>query len=115
MTPHQFRKLALALPEAVESAHMGHPDFRVANKIFATLGSSGEGSAMVKLTPDQQRQHLAEHPQMFVPAAGQWGVRGATMVHLKAATADVLRGALLLAWRNTAPRKLLDLVDGDEV
>ena len=32
---------------------MGHPDFRVAGKIFATLGP-GEAWGMVKLTPAQQ-------------------------------------------------------------
>jgi len=32
-----FAVLALALPEATEAAHMAHPDFRVRNKIFATL------------------------------------------------------------------------------
>ena len=36
MTPNDFRKLALALPETEERAHMNHPDFRVAGKIFAT-------------------------------------------------------------------------------
>ena len=38
MTANEFRGLALALPEAVESSHMDHPDFRVRGKIFATLG-----------------------------------------------------------------------------
>ncbi len=33
-----FRRAALSLPEATEGAHMGHPDFRVRNKIFASLG-----------------------------------------------------------------------------
>ena len=28
MTANDFRKLALSFPEAVESAHMHHPDFR---------------------------------------------------------------------------------------
>ena len=37
MTVDDFRKLALDLPEAIESAHMNHPDFRVRNKIFATI------------------------------------------------------------------------------
>ena len=32
-----FRRTALRLPEATEGAHMGHPDFRVRNKIFASL------------------------------------------------------------------------------
>ena len=33
----QARRLALALPEAVEQDHHGRPSFRVAGKIFATL------------------------------------------------------------------------------
>jgi hypothetical protein len=37
MTPNDFRKLALDLPEVVEAQPMSHPDFRVRGKIFATL------------------------------------------------------------------------------
>ena len=32
MTPGDFRKLALSLPETAEHAHMNHPDFRVAER-----------------------------------------------------------------------------------
>ena len=42
MTADKFRQLALALPEAIEKAHMGHPDFRVGGKIFATLWAGDE-------------------------------------------------------------------------
>jgi hypothetical protein len=38
VTVDAFRRLALSQPEAAEQAHMGHPDFRVGGKIFATLG-----------------------------------------------------------------------------
>lgn len=51
MTAQEFRELALGLPEAIESGHMGHPDFRVRGKIFATLGPK-EAWGMAKLTPD---------------------------------------------------------------
>ena len=37
MTSGEARKLALALAEAVEQDHHGHPSFRVGGKIFATL------------------------------------------------------------------------------
>src|SRR5216684_9373449 len=47
VTAEQFRRLALSFPEAYESSHMEHPDFRVrGGKIFATL-SHGEKSGMV--------------------------------------------------------------------
>ena len=50
MTDNDFRRLALSFPEAVESEHMKHPDFRVGGKIFATLSYPEEGLGMVKLT-----------------------------------------------------------------
>ena len=37
ITIAEFRRIALSMPEASEGAHMGHPDFRVKGKIFATL------------------------------------------------------------------------------
>jgi hypothetical protein len=106
MTESTFRQLALALPEALESAHMGHPDFRVRGKIFATLRSPGKGWAMVKLTPEQQDELVAAAPNIFKPVQGGWGRSGATNVKLVAATKGITREALALAWRNVAPRKL---------
>jgi hypothetical protein len=37
VTQAVVRRLTLAHPEVIESAHFGRPDFRVANRIFATL------------------------------------------------------------------------------
>ena len=106
MTPDQFRRLALALPEAVESAHMGHPDFRVRGKIFATLGPDGEWG-MVKLSIDEQQRFLDASPDVFEPVPGGWGRKGATRVILATAKAASLKPALLSAWRSTAPKKLV--------
>jgi hypothetical protein len=111
MTADEFRALALSLPEASEGAHMGHPDFRVRGKIFATLGP-GEEWGMVKLTPDLQASFVGTEPQVFQPIAGGWGRRGATRVLLEAAEELTVRQALVAAWRNTAPRRLL-LEDGE--
>ena len=36
-TETEFRRIALGMKDAVEGAHMGHPDFRVNGRIFATL------------------------------------------------------------------------------
>ena len=106
VTAADFRKLALSLPEAIESAHMGHPDLRVGGKIFATLGGPGKDHAMVKLKPEQQEMYLAAKPKMFAPAAGAWGRAGSTLVQLKAADKATLEAALTLAWRNIAPKRL---------
>lgn len=110
MIADEFRRLALGFPEAVEAAHMGHPDFRVRGKIFATLGPN-EDWGMVKLTPDQQAVLLGAEPDVFRPASGAWGDRGATIVTLGNAQQATVRHALIAAWRNTAPKKLLPQVD----
>ena len=106
MTPNEFRELALSFLEAIESAHMRHPDFRVGGRIFATLGYPNEKSATVKLSPDEQKEFVGSHPGVFQPAKGAWGRQGSTIVHLPSATIDVVREALIAAWRNTAPKRL---------
>ena len=107
MTAADFRKLALALPEAEERAHMDHPDFRVGGKVFATLGYPDQSCGMVKLSPAEQHYFSKAEPDVFVPAKGAWGRRGATSVHLKAARKETLSQAIQAAWRNSAPKRLL--------
>jgi hypothetical protein len=106
VTPATFRRLALSLPEASEGSHMGHPDFRVRNKIFASLGVPDKGWGTLKLSPEQQEVLLAAEAAAFKPAAGAWGRRGWTQVSLAAADAATLKSALDMAWRNTAPKTL---------
>ncbi len=106
MTADDFRSLALELPEAVEASHMGHPDFRVAGKVFATLGYPDSTRGMVKLTRQQQARVIAEHSDAFVPLKGAWGKQGCTSVILRAARKTELRQALQMAWRNRAPKRL---------
>jgi hypothetical protein len=107
MTPKQFRQIALSLPETEERSHMNHPDFRVAGKIFATLGYPDKSRGMVKLSPEDQHYFANDHPDVFIPVKGTWGRRGATSVYLKAAKKEALAKALQAAWRNTAPKRLL--------
>ncbi len=105
MSPNEFRKLALSHAETEERQHMDHPDFRVAGKIFATLGYPDKTRGMVKLSPEDQHNFCKDYPDTFVPVNGTWGRRGATSVYLKAATKDVLARAIEAAWRNTAPKR----------
>ena len=96
----QFRKIALGFEGALEKAHMGHPDFRTPKgKIFATL-QADDAHGMVALTPEQQAQFVADHPDAFAPAAGAWGRGGSTIVRLAAIDAETLGDAMTLAWRN---------------
>jgi hypothetical protein len=105
----RFRKVALALPEAIEGAHQGHADFRVGKRIFATLGYPDESWGMVKLTVEQQAILVDAEPEIFRPVPGGWGKHGATNVRLAKADAKTLQSALGMAWRNIAPKSLIDV------
>lgn len=115
MKADDFRRLALSLPASIEGAHMGHPDFRVGGRIFATLSYPDPSWGMVKLTPDQQEAFVAAEPAVFAPVKGGWGRGGATNVNLRAAKTARLRVALTVAWRNVAPAKLTQPAPGTEV
>jgi hypothetical protein len=108
MDAEDFRRIALSLPGAEESSHMGAPDFRVGGRIFATLASQKQGYGNLMLNPEQQAAFVAELPEVFLPIAGGWGRSGATHIRLAAANEDVLAGALRTAWKlrigkNTKP------------
>ena len=99
MTSDDFRRVAVGLTEAFEHAHMGHPDFRTNDRIFATLHADGR-HGMVQLSPEQQAEMIRAHPDVFTPASGAWGRGGSTMVLLDAADESTVGEAMTLAWQN---------------
>ncbi len=109
--PEDVRALALLLPEAVEGAHQGHPDFRVAGRIFATLWTD-EARVVVKLTPEAQAHLLEAEPDTFEPVPGGWGARGWTSLDVDSVEEEILRAALLTAWRIVAPPGLVARYEG---
>src|ERR1700732_3205899 len=102
-TSSEFRRLALALPATEERKHMNHPAFRVAGKIFATLGYPNKERAMVKVTPVEQEMLVRAEPSVFTPVKGAWGLKGCTSVNLEAAEKGTLRRAIAAAWQLAAP------------
>jgi hypothetical protein len=99
MNVKDFRRIALSFDGAEEGAHMGHADFRVGGRIFATLASQHLGYGNLSLTLEQQASFVGELPEVFLPIAGGWGRTGMTHVRLAQANEDVLRGALEAAFR----------------
>jgi hypothetical protein len=105
VTAADFRRIALSMPEAVESSHFGNADFRVGGKIFATLALEKEGYGVLLLTPEQQAGMVEDEPKVFSPVPGGWGRKGSTRVRLAKAP-DILEAALGMAWRRKAPKRL---------
>jgi len=101
-TPEHVRKLALALPEAQESSHQGHPDFRVRNKIFATLPPGGR-IAVLKITPADLDDLIQRDAETFRDI---WGGRWLS-VSLDRVAPEVFHKLLVDSWRLTAPKTLV--------
>ena len=99
MNVADFRRIALSLPGAEESSHMGNPDFRVDGRIFATLASAKQGYGNLMLSMEQQTAFVEEMPEVFLPIPGGWGRMGMTHIRLAEASEDVLYGALHTAWK----------------
>lgn len=103
-TASDVRRLCLSLPEAEGRSHFDHPDFRVRNKIFASL--KNDQIAVIKLTREQQDIMCAGAPDVFAALPNGWGRQGWTQIQLAAANEATLLAGLKTAWRNVAPKKL---------
>src|SRR5438045_651368 len=104
VTPDQARKLALALPEAIEQDHHGRPSFRVAGKIFATLWD--EEHMNVMLDEGGIVMAVQEHPEACSEV--MWGKRlAAVRVDLGRAEPASFGRMLREAWELRAPTRLL--------
>src|SRR5262245_51224548 len=106
MTGEHFRKLALALPGAEESAHLSHPDFRVGGRIFASLGYPDAYHGMVKLPLELQRKLVQQAPAIFKPCNGAWGRQGCTSVHLATIQREQLETVLKAAFDCAAKHQM---------
>jgi hypothetical protein len=100
VTPADFRRLALSLPDTAEGSHFNVADFRVGGKIFATLAYEKDGCGVLLLTPEQQAGVIGDAPAIFLPVPNKWGEKGATLVRLAKVKPDVLEGALRMACMN---------------
>lgn len=93
-----FRRIVLGHAGVIEASHMGHPDFRLHGRIFATIAPGGT-RGMVNVTPEQQASLVADDPETFAPENGAWGRQGCTRVTFAKADEEVVGAAVTMAWR----------------
>jgi hypothetical protein len=105
MTEDDIRRLALALPEAVEADHHGIPSFRVAGKIFCTVNPE-LSRMMVKLDLEDQHNLAEAHPGVIEAVPGYWGRKGSTFVAYERADAALIATLLQMSFANVAPKRL---------
>ncbi len=104
-----FRDIALSLPGAIEKPHFNRTSFRVdgkGGKIFATMGPDAK-DANLMLLRDEQEMLMGAEPETFTRIPNKWGENGCTTMHFAFVDHDTAKSALMIAWRNAAPKKLL--------
>ncbi len=97
------RKILLALPETREGAHMWHPDFRVGDRVFASLWSRKKKIAVVKLSIANQTALLQMDPEAF--SLNGWSGQGWTNVHLDKVTPTRFRTLAQESWTAVSATK----------
>jgi hypothetical protein len=104
LTHDDVRRIALSLPETREGSHMGHPDIRVAEKIFVGLRSEDGNFISLKSTAMNIDALVREDPETYRDAwGGKWlGVKLDRVDRAK------LRALIEEAWSLAAPKKLRD-------
>jgi len=103
LTQGEMRVMALALPEAHESSHMGTPDFRVRNKIFATIPPTSPGRVVLKMTPANVDALVRRDPATFVDVwRGRW-----IGIELARLTREEIRELMADAWQVAAPKSVV--------
>ena len=104
VTGDEVRRIALALPEAVEQDHHGRPSFRVGGKIFATLWDDRHLNVML----DEPGSSPPCRPgRACAPSAGggsAWPRSRST----SRASAELMAELLADAFEHKAPRRLVD-------
>ncbi|MFF9791349.1 MmcQ/YjbR family DNA-binding protein [Streptomyces bacillaris] len=107
VTAAAVRSAALSLPDTSEKLAWGQPTFRVAGKIFASLGD--DDTAMgVKCPKEDRAELIAAEPEKFFLKEGHDDHYAWLRVRLAALEgADELAAILADAWRQVAPRRLL--------
>lgn len=109
----EFRRLALALPHAIEKRHFDRVSFRVdvpRGKTIATLLETNR-TANLFLSVDEQEMLIAAEPTVFSKVPNKWGDKGATTITLETANEALALSALKMAWRNAAPAKIHELLE----
>lgn len=106
VSAEDVREVALSMPETTEKLAWGQPTFRVAGKMFASLGDD-DTTIGVKCPRDERAELIAAEPAKFFIKPGHDDNYSLVRVRLEALEdVEELRVILLDSWRQAAPKRL---------
>ena len=102
--------LTKALPGVVEGTSYGTPALRV-GKTFMTRLRDEDGSIVIKLPIDERDMRIEAAPDIYF-ITDHYKAWPAVLVRLAKVSKSELKAVLERAWRDAAPKKLLQAFDG---
>lgn len=110
---NSLRKICMALPEAEEVETWGHPNFRVANKIFTIYhGHPGDEGICFKVGKHMMGVYLADPRFYRTPHLAHHGWVS-LRVHAAKVNLEELDGLVRISYRNIAPKRVGRLVGAE--
>lgn len=104
MEYQRLSSVILSLPETMQSSHFETKDFRVGDKIFASL--PGPDRLVLKLTREQQEMVVESDGAIFSALPNKWGDKGWTNARVSALDTGSALSVLWMAWENVASTTL---------
>ncbi|MGH9765816.1 MAG: MmcQ/YjbR family DNA-binding protein [Blastocatellia bacterium] len=104
------RKIAAALPGAVEGTSYGTPAFHVDKKLFVRFHQSGE-SVVIMIHINEREALMKIDPETFY-ITNHYLNYPAMLVRLSTVQPDDLRKLIVESWRRSAPAKLVAAFEG---
>ncbi|BCW88872.1 hypothetical protein sos41_20160 [Alphaproteobacteria bacterium SO-S41] len=102
--------LTKTLPGVVEGTSYGTPALRVA-KTFMTRLRTEDDSIVIKLPIDERDMRIEAAPEIYF-ITDHYKAWPAVLVRLAKVSKSELKAVLERAWRDAAPKKLLQAFDG---
>lgn len=109
---HQFIEYITSLPEVIEVPHFDKSAFKVRKKIFATYDPKRK-RINLKLSVMEQDLFSLINKQAIYPVDNNWGRKGWTYFHADEVDPEILKEAIICAYSNSAPQKLLNQLPAD--
>jgi len=110
LTYDTARRIALALPGSEEGTSYGTPAVRVGGRFLFRLREDGDTLAL-RIGFEEREMLIDNDPEAFY-LTDHYRDYPAVLVRLSAVRLDTLRAVLEQAWRQVAPRRLVEAAAG---
>ena len=110
ITKAQFKKIALAFPEAHEKSSYGNPAIFIAKKFFTRLRPEDDGIVCIVDSIDERDALLELDPRTYF-ITDHYKNYPSVLVRIQRINESMLKKMLERRWRAIAPKKLIKAVD----